>query len=263
MIKEIAKDEIFLNVIARKKSWDKDLRMDNENDILRYLVILEKYSEIKEKKDVSKKYFHNAIEYHFKNKTTRKELEPVKKSFIDILKKVLLIFGNDLAKIANPEKPSLNLTLLDIVMIIFKDENSKILQKYSDEIRESFRLFFIDNENRAIIQNSKKGKNKSAYPLQDRVEFLKRKTLSQVKEKYKMKETKRTNIRDLSLTEKLLKKQKNKCPYCKNIIKVTDKTHIDHWQSINEFGNNEEENLAVLHEQCNLEKSNKIIVNND
>jgi 5-methylcytosine-specific restriction endonuclease McrA len=72
---------------------------------------------------------------------------------------------------------------------------------------------------------------------------------------------KRINIRDSNLKERLLKEQKNKCPYCKNIIKPTDATHIDHWQSINEFGDNEESNLRVLHEQCNLEKSSKIIVN--
>jgi hypothetical protein len=169
MIKEIAEDEIFLNTIARKKSREKDLRMDNENDILRHLVIANKYEELKSKKDVSKKYFHNAVELHFKNKTTKRELEQERKSFLETLKKIKLIFGdrNNLATVTSPDKPSLNLTLLDILLIIFKEENVKFLQKYSDEILSSFKLFFQDIENRAIIQNSKRGILKSANPLQD------------------------------------------------------------------------------------------------
>lgn len=263
MIKKIAAESIFLNVIARKKNIEKDLRMDNENDILRHLVIAEKYEELKDKKDVSKKHLHDAIEYHFKHKTLEKDLSSIHKSFINTLDKVKLIFGESsiLAGIASPEKPNLNLTLLDVVLIIFKDENIKFLQKYSDEILISFREFFKDIDNRTIIQNSKRGKYKSAYTLQDRVEFLRGKTLDKIRAKYKIKDIKRVNIRDLNLTEELLKKQKNKCPYCKNIIKPTDNIHIDHWQSLDEFGDNDESNLKVMHQQCNLEKSNKIIIN--
>lgn len=263
MIKDIAEDDLFLETIARKKNRDKDFRMDNESDVLRHIVISDKYSILKDKKDVAKKNFHDAVEFHFKNKTTRKELEVIEKSFLDTLRKVKLIFGdrNILASIANPDANSLNLSLLDIILIIFKDENIKFLQKYSDEILESFKVFFNDIENRAIIQNSKKGKYKSAYPLQDRVEFLKNKTFQYIREKHNIKESDRINIRDLSLIERLLKSQKNKCPYCSNIIKPTDDVHVDHWQSIDEFGDNEETNLCVMHKYCNLEKSNKIIVN--
>ena len=83
----------------------------------------------------------------------------------------------------------------------------------------------------------------------------------EIRKKYQIIDTERVYIRTLGIKERLLKEQKNKCPYCKNIIKPTDKTHIDHWQSIDEFGSNEESNLCVMHEQCNLEKSNKVIVN--
>lgn len=265
MVKEIAADNIFLEVIARKKSREKDFRMDNENDILRHLVISEKYEELKNKKDVSRKYFLKTVEHHFKTKTSKKDLEPIKKSFIDTVKKVKLIFGNrdSIASIANPQStsPTPNLTLLDILLVIFKNENIKFLQKYSDEILEAFKTFFNNIENRALVQNSKSGKYKSVYPLEDRVEFLKSKTTDFIREKYNIKETERVAIRDSSLVERLLTKQKNKCTYCKNIIKPTDKIHIDHLQSIGtEFGDNDETNLCVMHEQCNLEKSDKIVV---
>lgn len=57
-----------------------------------------------------------------------------------------------------------------------------------------------------------------------------------------------------------MEKQNGICPYCKNQIKPNDKYEIDHIQSVDDFGSNDELNLALLHEICNREKSNKKII---
>jgi len=262
MIKDIAGEPLFIDLIARKRSKEKDLRMDNENDILRHIVLAEKYPTMSYKKDFSKKYLHDSVEYHFKHKTSIKDLAPIKKGFLDTLNKVKLIFGNreTIAHVVNSEKSNLNLTQLDIILITFAGENIKFLQKYSDELLEQIKSFFSDVDNRIIIQNSKRGKNKSAFTLKDRVEYFQGKTFEFIRKKYGIIDSERINIRSHVLIERLLKKQNNKCPYCKNIIKPTDETHIDHWQSLSEFGTNDEDNLCVLHIQCNLEKGPKTFI---
>lgn len=264
MVKEIAAESLFLNVIARKKSREKDLRMDNENDILRHIVLLDKYTVVSEKKDFSKRYMHETVEHHFKKKTAMKELQITKKEFLDTLNKIKLIFGNreTIASVVNSgSNTSLNLTQLDILLLTFKNESQKFLQKYSDEILDQIKNFFADNDNRVIIRNSKRGKNRTASTLKDRVEYFKLRTFDFVRKKYNISESERVPIRTPKLIERLLSNQKNKCPYCGNIIKPSDDMQVDHWQSLQEFGGNEEDNLCVLHNACNLEKKAKITIN--
>ena len=148
------------------------------------------------------------------------------------------------------------MTLLDVITILFSEEDEKFLQKYRDEIYDSFENFFSDETNRAFIQNSKRGKLRINNTFADRVDFLKSATLDSVRKKYNIEKTKRISIRDKTLEDKLLEKQNGLCPYCKNQIRTTDDYEIDHLQSLDDFGNNDEINLAILHQSCNREKSN-------
>jgi len=206
------------------------------------------------------------VEKHFSNKTPKEDINEIKKQFLKILKKIRLVFGSnvELAKLVNdnPSRRTVypNLTLLDVLVVCFIDEDEKLLQKYRDKICESFKTFFTDEINRAFIQNSKKGATRTTNPFSDRVEFLKSSTLDKIRLKYGITKAKRLNIRDLSLEDRLLEKQNGICLYCKNQIKQTDEYEIDHLQSLDDFGSNEEINLALLHKSCNREKSNKKIL---
>lgn len=265
-IKEIVKLEEFNMGISRKSADSLDLRMDNENDVLRFLTLVNNYDIIKDRNDIPKSLMLQEVEKHFNRKTPKEEVNEIKKNFIKILKKIKLIFGTniDLAKLVNdnPGRKTVypNLTLLDVIIVCFMEEDEKFLQKYRDEIFESFKTFFTDETNRAIIQNSKRGTSRMSNPFSDRVEFLKSSTLERIRTKYGIMRTKRLNIRDLSLEDKLLEKQNGLCPYCKNQIRNNDDYEIDHLQSIDDFGSNEEINLALLHKACNREKSNKKIL---
>lgn len=265
-IKEIVKSEDFILGISRKSAENVDLRMDNENDVLRFITLVINYENIKDRNDIPKSLMLQEVEKHFSNKTPKEEINEIKKQFLKILKKIRLVFGSnvDLAKLVNdnPSRRTVypNLTLLDVVIICFMDEDEKFLQKYRDEIFDSFKMFFTDETNRAIIQNSKRGASRMSNPFSDRVEFLKSSTLDRIRSNYGITKVKRLNIRDLSLEDRLLEKQNGICPYCKNQIKPTDQYEIDHLQSIDDFGSNEEINLALLHKACNREKSNKKIL---
>ena len=134
------------------------------------------------------------------------------------------------------------------------------MTKYRDKIIDLFKSFFKNKENRAIIQNAKSGEDRISSSFLDRVNLLKKDTLEKIRKDYGVKKSKRTPIRDETLAERLLNKQNGLCLYCKNQIKPTDKYEIDHLQPLDDFGNSEENNLAILHKRCNQEKSNKKII---
>lgn len=265
-IKEIVNSDDFKTSISRKAIDNPDLRMDNENDVLRFITIISNKDLLKDRNDISNKLMFQEVERHFLNKTPQTEVDEIKKSFIKILKKIKLIFDSNtnLGKIINDNSNRQtvypNLTALDVLILCFEDEDDKFLQKYRDEISDSFKDFFKNETNRALIQNSKRGLQKSSYPFSERVNYLKENTLDKIRKKYNIERSKRVNIREMTHAEKLLKKQNGICPYCKNQIKPTDKYEIDHLTPIDEFGTNDENNLAILHVICNREKSNKLVL---
>ena len=267
LIKRIVKTDLFNHSISRKSAKTDDLRMDNENDVLRFMTLISDFPELKDKNHLPKKSMLQNVKYHFENKTDSKSLSVLEKNFMNTLKRIKLIFGtnNVLGKLVNdnPSRKKVypNLTLLDIITVLFSDEDDKFLQKYRDEIYESFEKFFSDETNRAFIQNSKRGKLRINNTFSDRIDFIKSSTLDKIRKKYNIEKSKRISIRDKTLEDKLLEKQNGLCPYCKNQIRTTDDYEIDHLQSIDDFGNNEEINLALLHKSCNREKSNgKILI---
>lgn len=265
-IKEIVKSEDFVHGISRKAPDNLDLRMDNENDTLRFLTLIEHYNSIKDRNDIPKSLMLQEVQKHFNNKTSKEDTQELKKNFLKLIKKVRLIFGSNtnLGQLVNdnPSRKTVypNLTLLDVLLICFSDEDEKFLQKYRDEIFTSFKEFFSDQTNRAIIQNSKRGASRTSNPFSDRIEYLKAATLERIRKKYNINKAKRINVRDLTLEERLLERQNGLCPYCKNQIRPTDESEIDHLQSIDDFGSNEEVNLVLMHRICNREKSNKKIL---
>lgn len=266
MIKEIATTDDYNYGISRRAPDSQDLRMDNENDILRYITLLRNYETLKDRNDIPKSMMLQEVERHFADKTPKFEIELIKKEFLKILRKSRILFGssNVIGQLVNDNERRKtvypNLTLMDVLIVTLSDENEKFIMKYRDELLEIIEKFFRDEDNRSIIQNSKRGSTRITNPYYDRVEYLKSKTFNVIRQKYGIEQTKRINIRDLSLVDKLLEKQNGLCPYCKNQIKITDKYEIDHLQSVDDFGSNEELNLAVLHELCNREKSNKRIL---
>jgi len=265
MIKQIARDDDFLQVLSRKSTPEKDLRMDNENDILRYLVLLKNYNDLKNRVDIPRELLLNEVKYHFEQKTSAEDCENIKREFLSVLKNIRIVFsdritlGNMSNKSTRIKYP--NLTVVDVLLLSFRNEQPKFLTKYRDELLESFKLFFEDDINRAFIQNAKRGNNKASSPLNDRLEFLKLQTSDLIKRKYGLDDSIRIKIRDLDLEHRLLLKQNNICPYCNNIIKPGDTIHIDHMQSIYNGGGNEEGNLAIMHSLCNLEKGKKNLRN--
>lgn len=262
LIKKIVATDIFHTSISRKSAKTDDLRMDNENDLLRFMTLVNNYSELKNKNHLPKSLMLHNVKTHFENKTNISELANTEKNIVNTLKRIKLIFGSNLnlGQLVNEnpirKKVYPNLTLLDVIMVLFSNEDDKFLQKYRDEIYSSFENFFSDETNRAFIQNSKRGKFRIINTFSDRIDFLKSSTLDKIRKKYNIEKFKRINIRDKNLEDKLLEKQNGICPYCKNQIRVTDEYEIDHLQSLDDFGNNEEHNLAILHKSCNREKSN-------
>jgi 5-methylcytosine-specific restriction endonuclease McrA len=267
LIKKIVKTDLFHTSISRKSANTDDLRMDNENDLLRFITLTNNYEELKDKTHLPKTLMLQSVKTHFENKTTNLELNSLEKNFTNTLKRIKLIFGSNiiLGQLVNdnPSRKKVypNLTLLDVITVLFSEEDEKFLQKYRDEIYDGFENFFSDETNRAFIQNSKRGKLRINNTFADRVDFLKSATLDSVRKKYKIEKSKRISIRDKTLEDKLLEKQNGLCPYCKNQIRTTDDYEIDHLQSLDDFGNNDEINLAILHQSCNREKSNgKILI---
>lgn len=267
LIKKIVKTDLFHTSISRKSASTDDLRMDNENDVLRFITLTNNYKELKDKTHLPKSLMLHSVKTHFENKTTNLELHSLEKKFTNTLKRIKLVFGSNiiLGQLVNdnPSRKKVypNLTLLDVITVLFSEEDEKFLQKYRDEIYGSFENFFSDETNRAFIQNSKRGKLRINNTFADRVDFLKAGTLDSVRKKYNLEKSKRILIRDKTLEDKLLEKQNGLCPYCKNQIRTTDDYEIDHLQSLDDFGNNDEINLAVLHQSCNREKSNgKILI---
>ena len=267
VIKRIVKTDLFHTSISRKSASTDDLRMDNENDVLRFITLTNNYEELKDKTHLPKTLMLQSVKTHFENKTTDLELTSLEKNFTNTLKRIKLIFGSNiiLGQLVNdnPSRKKVypNLTLLDVITILFSEEDEKFLQKYRDEIYDGFENFFSDETNRAFIQNSKRGKLRINNTFADRVDFLKSATLDSVRKKYNIEKSKRISIRDKTLEDKLLEKQNGLCPYCKNQIRTTDDYEIDHLQSLDDFGNNDEINLAILHQSCNREKSNgKILI---
>jgi len=262
-IKNLTSEDLFQTTISRKAQDNPDLRMDNENDILRLISLVKNYESLKNKNAIPKSMMLLEVKKHFEEKTSAIEAQRILKSFKAIIKRIKIVFGDNIALgnlvNENPKRKTVfpNLTLLDVIVLSFKDEDEKFLQKYRDEIYDSFEKFFSDETNRAIIQNSKRGKYRITNSFSDRVEFLSSHTLKAIRKKYRVEKAKRISIRDVSLEDKLLQKQKGLCPYCKNQIKSTDDYEIDHLQSLDDFGSNEEFNLALLHIACNREKSNK------
>ena len=63
MIRQIAQNTDFLNVISRKSIPSKDIRMDNENDILRFIVLLKHYDKIKDKIEIPKSIILEEIKH--------------------------------------------------------------------------------------------------------------------------------------------------------------------------------------------------------
>ena len=227
LIKRIVKTELFNYSISRKSSKTDDLRMDNENDVLRFMTLIRHYQELKDKNHLPKTLMLQNVKYHFENKTQSTNLHSLEKDFLKTLKRIKLIFGtnNTLGQLVN-ENP-----------------NRK------------------NETNRAFIQNSKRGKHRIINTFSDRVDFIKSSTLDAVRKKYNIERSKRISIRDKTLEDKLLEKQNGLCPYCKNQIRTTDDYEIDHLQSLDDFGNNDEINLAILHQSCNREKSNgKVLI---
>lgn len=265
MIKQIARDNDFLHVIARKNDPEKDLRMDNENDILRYLVLLKKYQELKNRTEISREFLLNEVKFHFENKTEPTSCDSIKKDFLNILKNIRIVFSDRgmLGAISNKSNRVKypNLTVVDVLLLALKDEQPKFLQKYRDELFNQFSLFFDDDIKRAFIQNAKRGNSRATSPLNDRLEFLRLRTIDVIKQKYGLDESVQQKIRDLDLEHRLLLKQDNLCPYCNNLIKPGDSIHIDHMRSIYNGGGNEESNLVVMHSLCNLEKGKKNLRN--
>jgi 5-methylcytosine-specific restriction endonuclease McrA len=266
MIKEIVKTDDFNYGISRRSPDSLDLRMDNENDILRYITLLRNYDKLKDRNDLPKSMMLQEVEGHFLNKTPIPEIDFIKKDFLKILRKTRILFGtsNVIGQLVNDTTRRKtvypNLTLMDVLLIALSDEDEKFIMKYRDELLNIITDFFKEDDNRAIIQNSKRGNARITNPYSDRVEYLKSKTFEIVRTKYGVQKSKRINIRDLSLVDKLMEKQNGICPYCKNQIRPSDKFEIDHIQSVDDFGSNEELNLALLHEICNREKSNKKII---
>ncbi len=206
------------------------------------------------------------VKKHFDHKTALDEIDSIKKDFLKILEKIRNVFGSNikignLVNDNNKKKSSYPiLALLDVLIVAFSEEDKNFLLKYRDEILERIRLFFNDEAHRAFIQNSKKGRKRISTPFSERIELFKSHTLDSVKEKYHIEKAQRINIRDPKLEDELMEKQKGICPYCKNQIKPNDKYEIDHLQSIDDFGSNHKDNLALLHVACNKEKSNKKIL---
>lgn len=266
MIKDVAKTDDFINGISRKSSDNPDLRMDNENDILRLITLLQNYDKLKDRNEIPKSMMLLEVEKHFHNKTTLSEVNVIKKDFLKILKKNHTLFGsnNVMGDLVNDNKKKKtnypNLTLLDVLIVAIFDEDDKFIVKYRDELFNTIKVFFDDEDNRAFIQNSKKGKARISNPYSDRVTYFKSKTFDLIKEKHNIKKSQRINIRDSSLVDKLMEKQNGICPYCNNQIRPTDKFEIDHLQPIDDFGSNDEINLALLHELCNREKANKKVL---
>ena len=126
-IKEIAASQLFLKSIARKNAT-KDLRMDNENDILRFITLADNYQDIANRNELSKSLMLQQVEKHFTNKTQELEIEKIKKSFNQTLKNIQLVFGSntEIAKMTNDvinPYPKLTLTVLDILFLCFFDED--------------------------------------------------------------------------------------------------------------------------------------------
>lgn len=266
LIKKIAKSDLFLQVIARKSSDNEDLRMDNENDILRYLALLNNFETLKNKTQLPKSHMLQLVKGYFQNGIKKDELKKIEKEFTDNINRIKIVFGENttLGSLINdnPKRRTVypSLMLLDVIIVLFKDEDEKFLQKYRDEIYKSFEDFFEDETNRAFIQNSKRGKHKINNTLGDRVYFIKEKTLDKIRKKYDLNKSRRIPIRSLELKDKLLKKQNGICIYCRNQIKTNDEYEIDHIQPLDDYGDNTEINLAILHKNCNREKSNKNIL---
>ncbi len=261
-IKKIVAMDLFHTSISRKSAKTDDLRMDNENDLLRFITLVDNYSELKDKNHLPKSLMLQTVKTHFENKTNILELSNSEKDIVNTLKRIKLVFGSNivLGQLVNEnpirKKVYPNLTLLDVITVLFSDEDDKFLQKYRDEIYDSFEEFFSDETNRAFIQNSKRGKLRIINTFADRIDFLKSGTLDKIRKKYNVEKSKRIYIRDKTLDDRLLEKQNGLCPYCKNQIRASDEYEIDHLQSLDDFGNNEEINLAILHKTCNREKSN-------
>ena len=266
MIKRIVQTDVFNDSISRKSSKNEDLRMDNENDVLRFITLIHHFDELKDKTHLSKSLMLQMVKSHFENRTSESDLKLIEKSFTTTLKRIKLVFGSNiqlgLLVNDNPKRKTVypNLNLLDVITVSFDKEDDKFLQKFRDEIFAEFEKFFEDETNRAFIQNSKRGKFRINNTLGDRVDFLKASTLDKIRKKYNVEKSSRISIRDKTLEDKLLEKQNGLCPYCKNQIRSTDDYEIDHLQSIDDFGNNEEINLAILHKACNREKSNNKIL---
>tara|TARA_R110000751_G_scaffold126574_5_gene228541 strand:- start:7922 stop:9040 length:1119 start_codon:yes stop_codon:yes gene_type:complete len=178
LIKKIAKTDLFHTSISRKSANTEDLRMDNENDVLRFITLTNNYEELKDKTHLPKTLMLQSVKTHFENKTTNLELTSLEKNFTNTLKKIKLIFGSNiiLGQLVNDnptrKKVYPNLTLLDVITILFSDEDEKFLQKYRDEIYDGFENFFSDETNRAFIQNSKRGKLRINNTFADRVDFI-------------------------------------------------------------------------------------------
>lgn len=263
MIKNIVKNDDFVKGISRKSPENPDLRMDNENDVLRFITLLQNYDKLKDRNDIPKSMMLQEVEKHFHNKTALTEIDNIKNYFLKVLKKNRTLFGsnNEIGNLVNDNKKGKtvypNLTLLDVLVVAIRDEDDKFIMKYRDELLKIIKLFFDDEDNRAFIQNSKKGKARISNTYSDRVTYFKSKTFDLIKEKHNIKKSQRINIRNSSLVDKLMEKQNGICPYCNNQIKHTDKFEIDHLQPIDDFGSNDEINLALLHELCNREKANK------
>lgn len=266
MIKDVVKNGDFLEGISRKSPENPDLRMDNENDVLRLITLLKNYDKLKDRNDIPKSMMLQEVEKHFNDKTTLFNADVIKKDFLKNLNKIRTLFGsnNEIGRLVNDDERRKtlypNLTLLDILIVAISDEDEKFIVKYRDELLKTINLFFGDKDNRAFIQNSKKGLARISNSYSDRIAYFKAKTFDLIREKYNLKKSQRIPIRSESLADKLMEKQNGLCPYCKNQIKQTDKFEIDHLQPINDLGSNDEVNLALLHESCNREKSNKKIL---
>ena len=227
---------------------------------------MKNFDSLKNKTQLPKSYMLQLVRGYFQNGIDENEVKYIEKEFNDNIDRIKIVFGANttLGSLINdnPNRRTVypSLMLLDVIIVLFMNEDEKFLIRYRDEIYGMFESFFKDETNRAFIQNSKRGKHKINNTLGDRVDFIKEKTLDHVRKKYNVNKNKRIAIRDLELKDKLVKKQNGICLYCKNQIKPNDDYEIDHIQPLDDYGDNLEINLPVLHKKCNREKSNKNIL---
>lgn len=236
-----------------------EYKKDNDEDItsFRFLSMYSKdkniYLRIKEKPDITR----------ILNLVTTKESEKNKfiasiknvESLIKKLKIVLLdqdiqnenldeYLKNELNRLFSPHTQNARRTTQSfyLLWIILDDIKLEMIKQHRKDMKDEISNIFLGIKNTS--ENT------------DVIRFFNSK-VAQFKENYKV-----TNRR-IKLTEeeksRLISKQENVCPICKNPLFIGDEIEVDHCNPLSLGGRDSFLNLQVVHKDCNREKRAKLI----